>query len=1117
MRLRTESCRTENNTGTCTGVRRCGEEGLSACDAREASYEVCDLIDNDCNGKVDDLAADKPCQIANHHGVCPGRPSCAGEEVVCQGEGAGPENCDGLDNDCDGAVDEGHPDADGDGSADCVDPDDDNDERPDEADNCQKNPNADQADLDEDGLGDACDSDLDGDGYIADSDCAPRDRATHPGAPELCNGLDDDCDGLVDEDVAACDDGLRCTVDLCDPSGGGCLHVTEPSVCADNNPCTDDACSPQVGCVNRARPGWPPCDDGDPNTVNDACWEGVCRGQGVAGVCKSFADCNDGNPCTQDICEPATGKCRHDAQALAGLACDADGDGCTVGDRCVLGVCEAGAPMRCEAADGPCWRSACRSTGAHSLECATEPAPAGTSCWDGSPCTLVDTCDGAGACRGRALSDGCCRDDADCDDGVPCTADACHPASGVCRHTPQPDGALCDADGDACTQGDMCVAGVCKVGHPVDCESAPGAAPHGQCQVRVCTSLSSTEHACAIRPAPPGSPCDDNNPCTTNDYCSLAGTCAGGGLSGACCHSNEECDDGNPCTAGTCDPANGQCKQRPLPDDTPCDGDANGCTGDDRCRAGACVPGKHVECAQPESSCMVAVCVSLGPEQVQCKETPAPAGAPCDDGDLCTGTDSCDGQGRCRGQSAGSCCRGPAECDDGNPCTFDSCRSGVCEHEAVADGESCTDGDFCTLDDVCRQGLCRGTSLTCDDGNPCTRDMCNSVMTCVHLPLLPGEEGCPRSDTEVADPVTHALISASVHNNHTCAVRSPGRVMCWGRNRQGQLGTGNTLNTRSATPVEVLNLSDALEVAAGYAHSCALTAGGRVRCWGDGSMGQLGHGSQADSAQPVLVQSITNAIAVAAGGHHTCALSDTGAVLCWGSNNKGQVGGASMSGRAIVPQAVRGLAKITQIAAGTSHSCARRADGRVLCWGAHNEGQLGYGLGQDRADPVEVPGVWEAGFGAAVQVAAGSNHSCALLSSGRVRCWGRNYEGQLGTGYDENWHNTPVEVVGIYDAVYVGAGAQHTCAVSTTGTIRCWGDNRHGQLGNGAQGEGSLSLTPVPVANLSEAVQVTAGLAHTCAIARSGTGLCWGEGREGQLGNGDVEASPVPQAVGGAL
>ena len=526
---------------------------------------------------------------------------------------------------------------------------------------------------------------------------------------------------------------------------------------------------------------------------------------------------------------------------------------------------------------------------------------------------------------------------------------------------------------------------------------------------------------------------------------------------------------------------------------------------------------EQVECALPDNPCLIALCVSLGPEQVQCRDDPAPAGAPCDDGDPCSGGDSCDGQGRCRGQSAGSCCRGPAECDDGNPCTFDYCSAGSCAHEAVADGESCTDGDFCTLDDVCRLGECRGTSFTCDDGNPCTRDMCNGVMTCVHLPLLPGEEGCPRSDGDVAGPVTHARISAAVDHNHTCVLRAPGRVMCWGRNKQGQLGTGSTTNVQSATPVEVLQVSDAIEVAAGYAHSCALLAAGRVRCWGDGATGQLGRGSQIDSAQPVMVQGITDSIAIAAGAHHTCALREGGSVLCWGSNNKGQLGGGSIGGRALVPQAARGLAKITQITAGSSHSCARRADGRVLCWGAHNEGQLGYGLGPDRAEPVEVPGIWDAGFGAAAQVAAGSHHACALLSSGRVRCWGRNYEGQLGTGHAETWHNTPVEVVGVYDAVYIGAGAQHTCAASTSGTIRCWGDNRHGQLGNGAQGEGSLSLTPVPVANLGEALQVTAGLAHTCALLQGGTSLCWGAGREGQLGNGDIQASPVPQAVGGVL
>ena len=194
-------CKNVNSFGTCLGVRGCSDEGLSDCNAPVPALEMCNGRDDDCDGRTDDLAPE-PCSIDNVYGSCPGTRSCvAGGWSQCLGTPPGPELCDGLDNDCDGLTDEGTPDSDGDGINDECELDDDNDGVPDAQDNCPTVANPGQETCgDTDGLGNTCDDDDDGDGTLDAADCAPCDATIHPGAKDSCNSLDDDCDGQTDED-----------------------------------------------------------------------------------------------------------------------------------------------------------------------------------------------------------------------------------------------------------------------------------------------------------------------------------------------------------------------------------------------------------------------------------------------------------------------------------------------------------------------------------------------------------------------------------------------------------------------------------------------------------------------------------------------------------------------------------------------------------------------------------------------------------------------------------------------------------------------------------------------------------------------------------------------------
>ncbi|CCM65722.1 S-layer homology domain-containing protein [Candidatus Microthrix parvicella] len=295
-----------------------------------------------------------------------------------------------------------------------------------------------------------------------------------------------------------------------------------------------------------------------------------------------------------------------------------------------------------------------------------------------------------------------------------------------------------------------------------------------------------------------------------------------------------------------------------------------------------------------------------------------------------------------------------------------------------------------------------------------------------------------------------------------------------------------------------------IAVDGGERHNCALKADGTIACWGHNSDGQMGIGtSNKQQWIPVTVRGIGGATDIATGSFHTCAVKADTTVACWGNNRNGQLGDNTTTNRSL-PVAVSGLSGVRNITAGSYHTCATKNDGTVACWGENNNGQLGDGSTTERRTPVAVG----AGLSGVTAVSGGSVHNCAQKSNGTVACWGRNDRGQLGDGSNTT-RTTPLTVANLSGVTAVDSGWLHTCAAKSDGTVDCWGYNGDGQLGLGNTTDRN---TPATIPALAGVTTIGVGAYHGCAVKAGGTVACWGYNKDGQAGDGTTSVnrkSPV--------
>lgn len=363
----------------------------------------------------------------------------------------------------------------------------------------------------------------------------------------------------------------------------------------------------------------------------------------------------------------------------------------------------------------------------------------------------------------------------------------------------------------------------------------------------------------------------------------------------------------------------------------------------------------------------------------------------------------------------------------------------------------------------------------------------------------------------VGVPSVPPLVSLATQMNHTCGLTSVGEAWCWGDNSAGQLGDGT--DQPRGGPVRVAGNVNFRTIAVGATFTCGLAQDGIAYCWGNGVAGQLGQtgpelcaqGTMRCARSPLAISGFTFT-AIAVGRSHACGIASTGATFCWGFNSFGETGSTLYGETVPVPGMVPGGKVFTSLAAGDSFTCALTAAGRAYCWGAGDRGELGRPVPvcttilsfENHCSATPVPVITSATF---TMLSVGNSHSCALTPSGVAQCWGDNGQGQLGAGGYANSAEAVVAQSGKSWSTINASGAV-TCGTPPSGPSACWGLNLFGKLGIGTRLE--LSTIPLAIAGNHRFVSFAGGQYHVCALTAEGAAFCWGLGRMGQLGTGEM-------------
>jgi len=355
------------------------------------------------------------------------------------------------------------------------------------------------------------------------------------------------------------------------------------------------------------------------------------------------------------------------------------------------------------------------------------------------------------------------------------------------------------------------------------------------------------------------------------------------------------------------------------------------------------------------------------------------------------------------------------------------------------------------------------------------------------------------------------VLDVAAGEEFTCALRRDGRVLCWGANDQGQLGSGVS-GPASGAPMTVPGITNATEITAGRKFACAVLSDSTVTCWGENAAAELGRGTTMSPGPPGMVGGLTRVRHVTAGFAHACALLRGPPELwCWGSNEQGQVGesatGVPNPHPSTMPARVATLAgEPGAVAAGGDDTCVTISD-VLYCWGRDNEGELGIGGVGASAAPVR-PALPS---GSVLTFSVGNQTSCALTDL--LSCWGRNDHGQVGDGSTMQRTLPALVSTSITDFTQLAVGYDNTCGRQRGGGVACWGTNGEGQLALGAVG-GMDATVPSIVTTIGGVARVTVGRAHVCALTTTGSVQCWGSGSQGQIGRmGPPAAMPLLVAI----
>jgi alpha-tubulin suppressor-like RCC1 family protein len=413
---------------------------------------------------------------------------------------------------------------------------------------------------------------------------------------------------------------------------------------------------------------------------------------------------------------------------------------------------------------------------------------------------------------------------------------------------------------------------------------------------------------------------------------------------------------------------------------------------------------------------------------------------------------------------------------------------------------------------------------------------------------VPNEMG---DNLRLVDLGSRATKALSRGGSHSCALMNNDQIKCWGDNAYGQLGVGSTTDRGDGANEMGDNLPNvtlgtnrtAKTIVAGGYHACTLLSSNQVKCWGRNTAGQLGLGDTehrgddagelGDALPAVGLGSGKTGKAIAAGGSHTCALLNDNQVKCWGDNAFGQLGlgdtiprgdSPGQMGNALLPVNLGTGRTAKAIAAGDSHTCALLDTNQIKCWGYNAYGQLGLGHTSHRGDAANQMGslpIVNLGTGrTAKAIAAAGHHTCALLDTDQIKCWGHNLSGQLGLGHTNHRGDGPSEMGNSLPAVDLGTGVfataislglDHTCALLDNRHVKCWGANAAGMLGLGDTrargafaGEMGHALPAVPLGSDRSAISLSAGGSATCALLGTNEVKCWGNNSSGQLGLGNT-------------